>query len=179
MSVARLACVSQKTVSRVCHNEPYASTDVRTRVLQAADRLNYRPNTAARALVSGHEVDRGGHPGTTLHELASLLLGLEQAAHHPRSATFTSRRTVTAGIRSDLFARAATEHLLDLGHRTVHHVADPARWFSARDRLAAWHTTLIERSRPELAVPQADWPVHPATRSARCRPRTARSRPSN
>ena len=47
--VARLAGVSQKTVSRVVNGEPLVSEDVRRRVLLAAEELGYRPNSAARA----------------------------------------------------------------------------------------------------------------------------------
>ena len=53
MDVARLAGVSQKTVSRVMNDEPYVSEDVRRRVLAAAEELGYRSNNAARALASG------------------------------------------------------------------------------------------------------------------------------
>lgn len=54
-------------------------------------------------------------------------------------------------------ARLATEHLLDLGHDTVWHVAGPARSYSAERRREAWQDTLIARGR---AVPEAlpgDW----------------------
>jgi DNA-binding LacI/PurR family transcriptional regulator len=40
--------------------------------------------------------------------------------------------------------RVATQHLLDLGHRTVHHVAGPQRWWAARDRLAGWRQAIGE-----------------------------------
>ncbi len=53
VDVARLAGVSQKTVSRVMNDEPYVSADVRRRVLAAAEELGYRSNNAARALASG------------------------------------------------------------------------------------------------------------------------------
>ncbi|WP_320779608.1 LacI family DNA-binding transcriptional regulator [Streptomyces sp. CRN 30] len=39
-------------------------------------------------------------------------------------------------------ARKATDHLLGLGHRTVHHLAGPAGWTSADLRLAAWRAAL-------------------------------------
>jgi DNA-binding LacI/PurR family transcriptional regulator len=39
-------------------------------------------------------------------------------------------------------AAKATQHLLDLGHRTVWHVAGPADWFEARARQQGWHSTL-------------------------------------
>lgn len=53
VDVARLAGVSQKTVSRVLNNEQYVSAEVRRRVLAAAEELGYRLNNAARALASG------------------------------------------------------------------------------------------------------------------------------
>ena len=48
--VALLAGVSAKTVSRVVNGEPGASTEVRERVLQAAQRLDYRHNLGASTL---------------------------------------------------------------------------------------------------------------------------------
>ncbi|WP_062379301.1 LacI family DNA-binding transcriptional regulator [Demequina pelophila] len=39
-------------------------------------------------------------------------------------------------------ARAAVEHLLSLGHRTVHHLAGPENSIPARARLSAWRETL-------------------------------------
>jgi LacI family transcriptional regulator len=48
--VARVAGVSIKTVSRVLNNERYVSDAKRRRVEAAVERLNYRPNMAARTL---------------------------------------------------------------------------------------------------------------------------------
>lgn len=39
-------------------------------------------------------------------------------------------------------AQQATEHLLELGHRTVWHVAGPDSWYSARARRAGWERAL-------------------------------------
>jgi len=39
-------------------------------------------------------------------------------------------------------ARLATQHLLDLGHATVHHVAGPADWPEAQERIDGWRSTL-------------------------------------
>jgi DNA-binding LacI/PurR family transcriptional regulator len=41
-------------------------------------------------------------------------------------------------------ARLATQHLLDLGHRTVHHAAGPADWPEAHERIEGWRRTLYE-----------------------------------
>ena len=50
VDVARLAGVSQKTVSRVVNDAPYVRPDVRERVNRAIEELGYRPNVAAQAL---------------------------------------------------------------------------------------------------------------------------------
>ncbi len=50
VDVARLAGVSQKTVSRVVNDAPYVRPDVRERVNRAIEQLGYRPNVAAQAL---------------------------------------------------------------------------------------------------------------------------------
>jgi DNA-binding LacI/PurR family transcriptional regulator len=50
VDVARVAGVSQKTVSRVVNNAPYVRADVRERVHRAIEQLGYRPNGAAQAL---------------------------------------------------------------------------------------------------------------------------------
>ncbi len=50
VDVARLAGVSQKTVSRVVNDAPHVRPDVRDRVRRAIEELGYRPNGAAQAL---------------------------------------------------------------------------------------------------------------------------------
>jgi len=47
-------------------------------------------------------------------------------------------------VAVDQFAGAAgaTRHLLDLGHRTVWHVAGPSDWIEAEDRVEGWRSTL-------------------------------------
>src|SRR5215216_7681716 len=50
MDVARVAGVSQKTVSRVVNGAPHVRADVRERVNRAIKDLGYRPNVAAQAL---------------------------------------------------------------------------------------------------------------------------------
>jgi DNA-binding LacI/PurR family transcriptional regulator len=85
--VARAAGVSQKTVSRVVNGEPHVSDEVRARVLRAIHDLDYRPNTAARALLSGRYRRIGVVAlGSPLHGPTSLLFGLEQAV---REAGYT------------------------------------------------------------------------------------------
>ncbi|MFC8434128.1 LacI family DNA-binding transcriptional regulator [Streptomyces sp. NPDC057253] len=213
VDVARLAGVSQKTVSRVFNGERYVSADVRARVQAAAEELGYRLNSAARALASGRTRSIGVVTlGTALYGPASLLIGIERAARDAgyalrvvntlegdpagvagavesllaqgvdgivvsepidegsvslsagvpvlvlgAPAPFGGPRTVTVGVGAESLARAATEHLLDLGHVTVHHLAGPQRWFAARDRLHGWQAALAVRDREQPPVIEGDW----------------------
>jgi len=54
-------------------------------------------------------------------------------------------------------ARQATQHLLDLGHETVWHVAGPTSSYSAARRLAAWQDTLERAGRPVPPVFHGGW----------------------
>ena len=69
----------------------------------------------------------------------------------PRSSAATVTIDQVAG------ARMATGHLLDLGHRTVHHVRGPRSWVDAAARMRGWtdalHMTGAGRSAPLVG----DW----------------------
>ncbi|WP_345137100.1 LacI family DNA-binding transcriptional regulator [Dactylosporangium darangshiense] len=54
-------------------------------------------------------------------------------------------------------AALATRHLLELGHRTVHHVAGPVNWPEARERLAGWRAALEEAGAVAPAPLPGDW----------------------
>jgi DNA-binding LacI/PurR family transcriptional regulator len=79
--VAELAGVSHMTVSRVVNGTGPVRAETRAKVLAAVQRLDYRPNSAARALATG----RSGTLGvvaldSTLYGPASTLFGIENAA---------------------------------------------------------------------------------------------------
>ena len=77
--VARLAGVSQKTVSRVLNGEPYVKEEVRLRVQAAVRELGYRRNDAARALNSGRTKRIGVVClGTALFGPSTQLVAIEQ-----------------------------------------------------------------------------------------------------
>ena len=227
VDVARLAGVSQKTVSRVFNDEPYVSADVRRRVLDAAEQLGYRLNNAARALASGRTRSIGVVTlGTALYGPASLLMGVERVVRDTGYALrvvntmegdpagvagamdslldqgvdgivisepideqadggapslrldvpvlvigapppVTAPTVLTAGHGADLMARTATEHLLDLGHMTVHHLAGPQRWYAARDRLEGWQAALTAQDREVPPVVAGDWSAASGYRAGR------------
>jgi DNA-binding LacI/PurR family transcriptional regulator len=225
--VARLAGVSQKTVSRVFNDEPYVSAEVRRRVLEAAEQLGYRRNNAARALASGRTRSIGVVTlGTALYGPASLLIGVERVVRDTGYALrvvntmegdpagiagamgslldqgvdgivisepideegadgdvallvdvpvlvlgapppVTAPTVLTAADGADLMARTATEHLLGLGHVTVHHLAGPQRWYAARDRLEGWRMTLTAQGRDVPPVVEGDWSAASGYRAGR------------
>ncbi len=53
--------------------------------------------------------------------------------------------------------RSAVEHLLALGHRTVHHITGPAHSYSAIRRETAWRTVLTEAGREIPAPLTGNW----------------------
>jgi DNA-binding LacI/PurR family transcriptional regulator len=80
--VGRLAGVSHQTVSRVINGSPHVRPETRDRVMAAMEELGYRPNSVARALVTGRSRTLGVVSfDTTLYGPASTLFGIEQAAH--------------------------------------------------------------------------------------------------
>jgi DNA-binding LacI/PurR family transcriptional regulator len=211
--VAQLAGVSHQTVSRVLHDSPAVRPETRERVLAAMRELDYRPNSAARALVTGRTRTLGVISfDTTLYGPASAILGIERAAHDAgyfiiivslRSLTRESVRGALDRLRDrgvdgivviapqetaadalrDLppgvpvvaaeagpgdaipvaevdqlaGARLATQHLLDLGHPTVHHIAGPTDFMEAVQRVDGWRATLSDAG---IAPPEpliGDW----------------------
>jgi DNA-binding LacI/PurR family transcriptional regulator len=79
--VAVLAGVSHMTVSRVLNDHPSVKPETRERILAAMRALGYRPNTVARALVTGRTGALGVVAlGTALYGPTSTLLAIEAAA---------------------------------------------------------------------------------------------------
>lgn len=73
--VAKLAGVSQSTVSRVLNESPFAipvSDDTRRRILEAVEQLNYQPNMTARSLRTQHT------------QMIAVMIGdISNAFYHP------------------------------------------------------------------------------------------------
>ena len=59
-------------------------------------------------------------------------------------------------------ARAATEHLLDLGHANVRFISGPGISANAAAREASWRETLVERGIEPLPVLRGDWSAESA-----------------
>jgi DNA-binding LacI/PurR family transcriptional regulator len=211
--VARVAGVSNQTVSRVLNGSGNVRQDTRERVLRAMRELDYRPNSLARALVTGRSWTLGVVSfDTTLYGPASTLFGIERAAHSQGyfvsivSVTSLDRESVLgaveqlrgqgvdgiliitpqeAAVEAVLHiprdmpvvaveagpeeavpvvavdqvagAAAATRHLLELGHRTVWHVAGPSDWLEARQRIEGWMLALTEAGADIPPLLSGDW----------------------
>ncbi|MGP3933799.1 LacI family DNA-binding transcriptional regulator [Nonomuraea sp. KM88] len=106
MDVAVLAGVSAMTVSRVLNDPDRVRAETRARVLAAVRELDYRPNQAARQLVTG----RSGVLGvvsidTTLYGPATTLYCIEQAARNAgynvsiASLSSLNRRSMEEGVQ--------------------------------------------------------------------------------
>src|SRR3954470_9554232 len=110
--VARLAGVSQQTVSRVLNDSPHVRPDTRERVLEAIRKLEYRPNRLARALVTGRSRTLGVLSfDTALYGPASTLFAIERSAHEAGYfVSIASLRSLDAGS-----VRAAVERLREQG----------------------------------------------------------------
>ena len=211
--VARLAGVSHQTVSRVLNGFSGVRSTTRLRVLAAIEELGYRPNLAARALVTGRSRTLGLVTlDTTLFGPIATLYGIERAAREagyfvsvatlrsidPPSVEEALTRLAQQAVEGVILiaplasptdalasmgreipvvvvegsptgdlpavtvdqvagARAATEHLLSLGHETVFHVAGPADWLEARERLEGWRQALADAGAEVPALLGGDW----------------------
>jgi DNA-binding LacI/PurR family transcriptional regulator len=211
--VAKLAGVSHQTVSRVINGSSQVRPATRERVLAAMRELDYRPNSAARALVTGRSRTLGVVSfDTTLYGPASTLYAIERAAHDADYFIMTvslealDRASVLSAVERlrmqgvdgilviaplegagealvalprdlplvaveagpadalpvvavDQFAGAAlaTRHLLDLGHPTVTHIAGPADFLEAAQRIDGWRATLEAAGADAPPVIVGDW----------------------
>ena len=109
--VARLAGVSHQTVSRVVNDHPNVRPQTRDNVLAAISKLAYRPNAAARTLVTRRTHTLGVIScDTDLVGPASMLYGIEQAAAGTYFVSVASLLALDHGSALD-----AVERLLSQG----------------------------------------------------------------
>jgi DNA-binding LacI/PurR family transcriptional regulator len=109
--VARLAGVSHQTVSRVVNDHPNVRPQTRDNVLAAITKLAYRPNAAARTLVTRRTHTLGVIScDTDLVGPASMLYGIEQAATGSYFVSVASLPALNHSVAMD-----AVERLLGQG----------------------------------------------------------------
>ncbi|MEU4743816.1 LacI family DNA-binding transcriptional regulator [Actinosynnema sp. NPDC023658] len=69
----------------------------------------------------------------------------------------SERSTPLVTIDQEAGAVAATEHLLEAGHRTVWHVSGPPDWFDSAGRIKGWRSALEAAGAEVPPVVPADW----------------------
>ncbi len=130
--VARVAGVSYQTVSRVLNDSPSIRPATLARVRAAIDELGYRPNQAARALVTSRSRTIGVLSAQTAHYgPATSIAAIELAA---REAGY--RLTIT-NIASSEYAsiKAGLDYLMSQSIEALIVVAPQVRVFEALDDL--------------------------------------------
>ena len=211
--VARLAGVSHQTVSRVINGSNSIRPATKARVERAIEELGYRPNTAARALVtrrsgiigivganiahygpssiqrSVQEAARAAGYFTSLVPLTDvtreeLREALDHLAHQAVEAVVVitaqeqalavvqseeagvpliivegdlSGRGLSVGVDQIDGARQATQHLIDLGHRSIDHVAGPMPWTEAKGRLIGYEDAMNAAGLTPRSHWEGDW----------------------
>ena len=128
--IGELAGVSRSTVSRVINGQRDVSEEVRTRVLETIERTGYRPNQAARTLVSSRSQVLGLVIPSSVHNLFAdpyfgrLIQGITKAANRAEQTLslflFEDERE-----ELDLYPRVVANGLLDGLIVTATKMADP------------------------------------------------------
>jgi DNA-binding LacI/PurR family transcriptional regulator len=211
--VARLAGVSHQTVSRVLNDAPNIRDETKQRVLDSMEQLQYRPNRAARALVTSRSRTIGilsssrtqygpaasmqaiedaagaaGYSVTTANinglDSASIVSAIDRLLDQaieglvviaPQRRVFDTLAGMalrlpivtlqSAGSESDRSlsvdqisgARLATGHLIDLGHRSIYHLAGPQDWIEAEARMTGFLDEMNFRDVQATAPILGDW----------------------
>ncbi len=124
--VARLAGVSYQTVSRVLNDSPSLRPETRQRVLDVIDEIGYRPNQAARALVTSKSQSIGVLIATraATYGVQTMMFAIEAAA---RDAGYGI--TVATTQSDDQSVRAAIDQLSGQAVEAVVVVAPQVRVF--------------------------------------------------
>ena len=222
--VAALAGVSAKSVSRVMNDDRYVSDDVRRRVQQAIQELQYVPNTLARTFRSGRDAAIGiAVPDISDPFFATVTQAVERIARARKTAVFVTSlgndpiderpgveallgRQVAGLISTPIStdqsylkpwqartamifidrsptnitadsvveddhggACAATEHLIEHGHRRIGFIGDAVSVATTARRLAGYRAALASAGiaeDPDLIVLGAN-AAHEAAAAAR------------
>lgn len=161
--VARLAGVSEQTVSRTVHDSPSVRPETKERVRAAMRELGYRPNFAGRSLRRGKfktvgvamfnitgtgNLDRMEDFGT-FEPLPGMQTVLVTMLEHPLCST----------VDNDQFdcSRQVVEYLLGQGHKTVHFISCPERSLSGMRREEGWRETLRAHGIELPQLVRGDW----------------------
>jgi DNA-binding LacI/PurR family transcriptional regulator len=124
--VARVAGVSYQTVSRVLNDSPNLRPETRERVLRVIDELGYRPNQAARALVTS----RSGVLGVLVASRAAAY-GIQTTVYEIEDAARDAgyRLAVATCLSDETSIRQAVDQLIGQAVEAIVVVAPQSRVF--------------------------------------------------
>ena len=150
--VARLAGVSHQTVSRAINSSASIKPETRDRVLQAIERLGYRPNTAARALVRGRTGVIGViTSGSGFFGPTSIQRTIEEAAR----ASGLVPNSISLPFLTSKLLNASVEHLLrQLVEGIIIVAGEDDAVTLARNRMVSVPVVVVEGD-----LTRADWTV--------------------
>jgi DNA-binding LacI/PurR family transcriptional regulator len=114
--VAKLAGVSHQTVSRVLNDHPNVREQTRLRVQAAINELGYRPNKAARLLVTGtsHVIGVVSRSSTLFGPAATLSSLAEEAVRRGFTVNVESVRTLDRRPIADAIGRHLDQRVAGL-----------------------------------------------------------------
>lgn len=163
----------------VMSTDRYSSAALGVGIEQAAAANGYAVTTAS---VSDHasgdafleafdRLEQQGAEGIIL----GVPVELDTPAMRVRTARTPAIRSERASLEDDAplavdqraIARLAVEHLLDLGHTTVWHVAGDDYWIETEHRREAWEQALLARGLTPPPVIPADWTPESGYRAGR------------
>ena len=151
--VARLAGVSYQTVSRVLNNHPSIRETTKARVTQVMEEIQYRPNRAARMLVTRHSRTIGVLSASSAdYGPARSIVAIEDAA---RAAGYYVNIANLAKADAESISQAL-EHLMEQAIEGLVVIAPQVRVFDVLSRMSvdvpyvSFQTTA---SNAELQVP--------------------------
>jgi len=150
--VARLAGVSYQTVSRVLNNHPSIRETTKARVLRVMAEIQYRPNRAARALVTRHSHTIGVlSASSALYGPARSVVAIEDAA---RAAGYYVNVANLAASDPESIAEAL-EHLMEQAIEGLVVIAPQVRVFDvlARTSIDVPYVSFQTTGRAEDRVP--------------------------
>lgn len=126
--VARLAGVSYQTVSRVLNNSEALRPSTKKRVLEVIDQLGYRPNQAARALVTSRSRTIGVLASQTAHYGAATSLHAIEEAAREAGYVISTTNIATSDYES---IRDRLEYLISQSIEALIVIAPQVRVFDA------------------------------------------------
>jgi DNA-binding LacI/PurR family transcriptional regulator len=137
-------------IEQAAHEAGYGVTIASVRTLDRASLL---------AAIHRHR-DQGMDGIVVIAPVKSAIAALRQLAPDVPVVAMgggPDRTIPVVGVDQRGGAAAATRHLLELGHRTVWHIAGPPSWLDAEQRVDGWRTTLTRAGAEVPPILRGDW----------------------